>query len=97
MDDQTERLNQTIEAYLPTFVTYEQDDWVSLLPMAEFAYYNSVTAGSGLTPFYVNYGTHPTAANPAGEKSLNPTSKVYAHWMHTVHDKACKGLETAEE
>jgi len=36
-DGQTERLNQTIEAYLRAFVSKEQDDWVRLLPMAEFA------------------------------------------------------------
>jgi len=35
-DGQTERLNQTIEAYLRAFVSKEQDDWVRLLPMAEF-------------------------------------------------------------
>jgi len=28
---------------------------------------------------------------------LNPTSKVYAHWMHTVHDEARRGLESAQE
>jgi len=27
-DGQTERLNQTIEAYLPAFISKEQDDWV---------------------------------------------------------------------
>jgi len=36
-DAQMERLNQTIEAYLRVFVSKEQDDWVHLLPMAEFA------------------------------------------------------------
>jgi len=36
-DGQTERLNQTIEAYLRAFVSKEQDDWVCLLRMAEFA------------------------------------------------------------
>ena len=34
-DGQTERLNQTIEAYLRAFVGHEQDNWVGLLPMAE--------------------------------------------------------------
>jgi len=42
-DRHMEPLNQTIEAYLRDFVGREQDDWVSLLPMAEFAYNNSVT------------------------------------------------------
>jgi len=50
-DGQTERLNQTIEAYLRAFVGHEQDDWVRLLPMAEFAYNNSVTMGNGISPF----------------------------------------------
>jgi len=35
-DGQTERLNQTIEAYLRAFVGKEQNYWVRLLPMAEF-------------------------------------------------------------
>jgi len=36
-DGQTEQLNQTIEAYLRAFVSKGQDNWASLLPMAEFA------------------------------------------------------------
>jgi transposase InsO family protein len=96
-DGQTERLNQTIEAYLRSFVCHEQNDWVTLLPMAEFAYNNSVTSGNGISPFYANYGFHPAAVNPAASNSLNPASKVYAHWMHTVHDQARKGLESAQE
>jgi len=35
-DGQTERLNQTIEVYLQAFISRDQDNWVSLLPMAEF-------------------------------------------------------------
>ena len=96
-DGQTERLNQTIEAYLCLFTNHEQNDWVSLLPIAEFAYNNSVTTGTGLSPFYANYGFNPNATNPAAVNILNPASKVYAHWMHTVHDEARKGLETAQE
>jgi hypothetical protein len=96
-DGQTERLNQTIEAYLRSFVNYEQNDWVSLLPMAEFAYNNSVTTATGLSPFYANYGFHPTATNPTAVEILNPASKVYAHWMHTVHLGAREALEKAQE
>jgi len=94
---QTERLNQTIKAYLRSFICHEQDDWVSLLPIAEFAYNNSVTSATGMSPFYANYGFHPTATNPTAANILNPASKVYAHWMHTVHAQARKGLESAQE
>jgi len=37
-DGQTERVNQTLEQYLRSYCSYQQDDWVSLLPFAEHAY-----------------------------------------------------------
>jgi transposase InsO family protein len=55
-DGQIERINQTIEAYLRSFINYEMDNWVGLLPMAEFAYNNSITQATGISPFYANYG-----------------------------------------
>ena len=36
-----------------------QDDWVWLLPIAEFADNNAVAAGTGMTPFFANKGFHP--------------------------------------
>jgi len=96
-DRQTEWLNQTIEAYLRAFVGKEQDDWVRLLPMAEFTCNNSITTENGMSPFYANYGFHPVAMDPASTEPLNPASKVYAHWMNTVHDESQKGLEEAQE
>jgi len=98
-DGQTERLNQTIEAYLRTFVGKEQDDWTQLLPMAEFAYNNSVTTGNGISPFFATYGFHPRTMDPPNEKDepINPASMAYAHWMTKVHVEARKGLEAAQE
>ena len=86
-DGQTERLNQTIEAYLRAFIGNEQDDWVWLLPIAEFAYNNSVTTGNGMSPFYANYGFHPVAMGLASMEPLNPSSQIYAHWMQTMHEE----------
>ena len=96
-DGQTERLNQTIEAYLRAFVGKEQDDWVQLLPMAEFAYNNLVTTGNGMSPFYANYGFHPVAMGPVSMEPLNPGSQIYAHWIQTVHEESRKGVEEARE
>ena len=58
-DGQTERQNSTIEAYLRAFVNFEQNDWVRLLPMAEFAYNNAKNASTGHMPFELNCGYHP--------------------------------------
>jgi len=96
-DGQREQLNQTIEAYLRAFVSKEHDDWVRLLPMAEFVYNNSTTTGNGMSPFYAYYGFHPAAMDPATMEPLNPASQVYAHWMHTVYDESRRGLENVQE
>jgi len=40
-DGQTERINQVIESYLRSYCNYEQNDWASMLAMAEYAYNNS--------------------------------------------------------
>jgi hypothetical protein len=58
-DGQTERVNQTLEQYLRAFCNFEQDNWSKLLPIAEYAYHNSVTSAIVMSPFYANYGYHP--------------------------------------
>ena len=58
-DGQTERTNQVLEGYLRSFVNYDQDDWYQLLPLAEYAYNNSITNAHKMTPFFANYGFHP--------------------------------------
>ena len=47
-----------MEAYLHTFVNWEQNNWARLLPIAEFAYNNSKNASTGHTLFELNYGYH---------------------------------------
>lgn len=37
-DGQTERINQTLECYFRCYINYRQDNWVELLPSAEYAY-----------------------------------------------------------
>jgi len=58
-DGQTERQNQTMEQYLRAFSNYVQDNWVELLPLAEFAYNNSVHASTRMTPFWAMYHRNP--------------------------------------
>ena len=96
-DGQAERLNQTIDAYLRAFVGHKQDKWVGLLPMAEFAYNNSITMGNGMSPFYPNYGFHPVSSDPAASGPLNLASKLYAHWIHAVHKASAECLEAAHK
>jgi len=58
-DGQTERQNQTMEQYLQAFSNYKEDNWVELVPLAEFTYNNSVHHSTRMTPFWANYHYHP--------------------------------------
>jgi hypothetical protein len=75
-DGQTEQQNQLMEQYLRALATYEQDNWVDVLPLAEFAYNNSAHVTTRLTPFFTNYGYHPKMhlkmPNEAPEARIRP-------------------------
>src|SRR5690606_10213367 len=67
-DGQTEVFNAVMEQFLRCFVNYHQDNWVSLLPLAEFSSNNHVSESIGVSPFFANYGYDPRmhfdVANP---------------------------------
>jgi hypothetical protein len=58
-DGQTERTNAILEQYLQCYVDYQQSDWSTLLPLAEFAYNNTSQSSTQVTPFFANMGYHP--------------------------------------
>ena len=72
-DGQTERVNQILEQYLRCTVSYQQEDWVDFLAMAEFAYNNSIHASTRVSPFFANYGFHPRFNISIPAISVNPS------------------------
>ena len=54
IDDQTKKLNVFMKQYLRVYVNFEQDDWVTLLSITEFAYNNSINASTDCSSFEVN-------------------------------------------
>ncbi|KAH8154381.1 uncharacterized protein LAJ45_02149 [Morchella importuna] len=48
-----------MEQYLRSYVSYQQDDWVRLLAMAEFATNNHTSETTKVSPFYANSGRNP--------------------------------------
>jgi hypothetical protein len=59
-DGQTERLNRIIEDMLRAYVNSKQNDWDQYLTIIELAYNNSKQNSTGFSPFYLNYGQHPS-------------------------------------
>jgi len=58
-NSQVKRTNQTLEQYLRLYCNYQQDNWSELLPLAEFAYNNTPSATTGVSPFFANKGYYP--------------------------------------
>jgi hypothetical protein len=86
-DGQTERMNQTVEQYLRNYLNYRQNNWVPLLPMAQFAYNSSTHSMTGVTPFLANHGYEPKAYRiPKEFSSWVPTAKERIDVIKQTHD-----------
>ncbi|MBW0534504.1 hypothetical protein O181_074219 [Austropuccinia psidii MF-1] len=59
-DGQTDRVNQILEQSLWMYVIYNQDDWHTWLPLAEFAYNHAEHSLKKQSPFFTIYGRNPS-------------------------------------
>jgi hypothetical protein len=100
-DGQTERANRTIEEILRAYISPLHDDWDLHLTAAEFAYKDSVQASTGYSPFYLNYGQHPTTPLVLlrGEKPKSRDTSVdaFVSRMQANLDSARAAIKTAQE
>jgi len=58
-DGQMERVNQELQQYLCLFTNQMQDDWIGLLPFAEFQYNYQVHSSTQHPPFLLDTGHVP--------------------------------------
>jgi hypothetical protein len=85
-DGQTERLNQTLEQYLRCYVNYRQDNWVKLLPTAQLAYNNTVISTTDISPFFTNYGYHPSTLSGLRKlKLISEQAKIQIDKIRELH------------
>jgi len=59
-DGQSERTNHVVEDFLRHYTDNQQSDWKEYLGFAEFAINNAKQESTGYTPFFMNYGFHPS-------------------------------------
>ena len=83
---QTERSNQTLEQYLRVYCNYQQDNWSDLLPLAEFAYNNTPSATTGVSPFFANKGYHPNLAVHPERDLSSVRAHKYAVDLESLHE-----------
>lgn len=58
-DGQTERTNRTWQAIMRHYVNHKPQDWDLQLSLVEFAYNNSPSMSTGISPFKIVYGRDP--------------------------------------
>jgi len=93
-DGQTERVNSILEQYLRGYIDYQQMDWSTLLPIAEFAYNNTTHSTTGTTPFFANLGYHPkftitiprvSKDNAPAQERVQTLKNLYAEMQLNIH------------
>ena len=68
--------------YLRAYVSFTQDDWVDLLPLAEFATNNQVNETTGVSPFFANYGYNPRLGiEPAGPRPSTLSTRAKKEYL----------------
>ena len=95
-DGQTERQNQTLEQYLRAYVNHHQDDWATLLPMAEFSYNNSFHASLKASPFYALMGINPSFDPcPEARPEDAPVALARVQELHDLRKELEANLDAA--
>src|SRR5260221_1929876 len=96
-DSQMEHINQVLEQYLCTYTNYQQDDWAPLLPLAEFAYNNTTSKTTGVSPFFVNKCYHPRMTPNLLAPSLSSEAQHYIADLDQLHAQLKTSIAEAQE
>jgi len=94
-DGQTERLNQTMEAYLRCYVNYQQNNWVQLLPTAQFAHNSAVSETTKVSPFYANYGFEPRAYGSTLPGATAQKAMIEIEKIRNLHKQLRENVQKA--
>jgi len=97
-DGQTEIQNQSLEHYLRAFCNTEQNDWAKLLPLAEFAYNNSIHSATAITPFFACYGFAPQfrfEAEDSSHEERVPAAVERVRELETLRKELARRWEVA--
>lgn len=93
---QSERANQSIEQLLRTCILAHQEDWLDLLPFAEFAFNAADSAATNIAPFHALYGYIPTFdLLPSLDTSAPPSAESTAARWNSLRSTIASELAAA--
>src|SRR3979490_1506825 len=96
-DGQTKHTNQTLEQYLHVYCNYQQDNWASLLPLAEFAYNNAPSTTTGILPFFDNKGYHPNLAIHSERDLTSSRAQDFIVDLDKLHQELCRAILATQQ
>ena len=94
-DGQAEAAVKVIQKLLKPFV-FQGEDWEELLPSLEFAYNDTTQSSTGQTPFYLNYGHHPTGVT-RHETVDNPHAEDQVQYLLRLQEAARDAINDAQQ
>jgi len=91
--EQTESVNQPVQANLYTNCSYNWIDWITLLPMVEYIFNNSKYCTTTITTFYSNCKSKPSMHCSPHVGFHNLTYQLWNYYIVTVSNQLSKQVE----
>ena len=79
------------------YCNYQQDNWLDLLPLAEFAYNNAPSATTSVSPFFTNKGYHPNITVHPEHDLSSTQAREYAVNLESLHQYLCEEMAAAQK
>ena len=95
-DGQMEHTNQTLEQYLRVYCNYQQDNWADLLPLAEFAYNNTLSATTGISLFFADKSYHLNISIHPEHDLTSTCAREFTVNLDELHQELQKQISTAQ-
>jgi hypothetical protein len=94
MDGQSERTNQWLEQYLHIYGNFQQDDWASLLPLAQFVHNAWPSEVTKMMPFDLLMGFTLKIWQTKMTSTL-PDLARRKEWLLVTRDQAQEAIKKA--
>ena len=92
-NEQTERINQTLETYLQHYMNYSQRNWIRLLLMAQLILNNTKATATEFSTFYANYDRYPNLFNTLRKLLQAVAALEDVKQLKQIHEKISKNIE----
>lgn len=96
-DGQSEITNKAVEHFIRHFMSYKQDNWKSLLPLAEFSYNNNLHLSIGMSPFRANYGHDVSFTGTQNEEQKLPAVNELIEQINEIQEKLREAMKISQD